>query len=189
MPLGGIGGTEGGAVRIDRRTLRPPGQSRWSSSRLLFLAGVVVAIAAIVSWLVVGNGDGSTDAGGGACRVPAHATRGTEPAPDLVTTVTAPLGGPDVTFTQTSAGVTVYGYCYDVVGGDTLASTLALLRQQPYTSAPGSNPTQQLNFTATGLTPYGVSVSVGGDLDVSRPTSGTYGSVSIVWTDHTLPAD
>jgi hypothetical protein len=155
---------------------------------VLFLAGVAVAVAAIVSWLVVGNGDGGSTGAGGACRLPAHATAGTEPAPGLVTRVTAPLGSPDVTFTQSSAGVTVYGYCYDVVDGSALAATLALLRQQPYSSAPGSNPTQQLNFTADGHTPYGVSVSVGGNLDVSHPTSGTYGSASVVWTDEALPA-
>ena len=167
--------------------IRPPGESRWNLPRVLFVAGVVAAIAAVVSWLTVGVDNGGSHTTGG-CRIPAHATQGTEPAPALIATVATPLGAPDAAFTATSGGVTVYDYCFDVVDGAAVASTIAALRAEPYSETPGADPTQQLNFTAAGLTPYGVSVSVGGNLDVSHPTSGTYGSVSLVWTDDALPA-
>lgn len=164
---------------------RPPGESRWNAPRILFVAGVLVAIAAVVSWVVSSSSGGSGP--GGACRVPAHASAGTEPMPALVATVATPIGAPDAAFTQRSAGVTVYGLCYDVVDGSAVASAVATLRAQPYDVAPGSNPTQQLNFTGAGLRPYGVSLSVGGTLDVSHPVAGTQGSLSIVWTDQPLP--
>ncbi len=165
---------------------RPPGEPRWSASRILFVAGVVVAIAAIASWvLTLGSGTGSQS--GGTCRVPAHASGGTEPVPPLIASVATPLGAPDASFTRSSGSVTVYGFCFDVVDGSQLAPIVQRLRALPYDLTPGSNPTEQLNFTGNGQRPYGVSISVDGTLDVSHPVAGTKGSLSIVWSDDKLP--
>ena len=168
--------------------MRPPGESRWNLPRVLFIAGVLAAIAAVVSWLTVGVDDGGSHTAGG-CRIPAHATQGTEPAPALIATIATPLGAPGAAFTATSGGVTVYDYCFDVVDGAAVALTIATLRAEPYSEAPGANPTQQLNFTGDGQVPYGVSLTVTGNLDVSHPVSGTQGGLSIAWSDEKLPAD
>lgn len=159
---------------------RPPGEPRWNLPKVLLIAGLVVAIVAVISWVSVGSkGDG----GPGGCRVPEHASAGTETLPALIATLATPLGAPDASFTEKSDGVTVYGYCYDVVDGSDVAATLTQLRQQRYDTSPGQNPTEQLNFTAKDQSPAAVSVSVGGDLDVSHPVPGTKGALSIVWTD------
>jgi len=160
---------------------RPPGEPRWTLPRVLFIAGVVVAIAAIVSWVTVDTNSGSDTASG--CHVPAHAKPGTQPLPTLIATLAAPFGSPDASFTEDSGGVTVYGYCFDVVDGSVVATTVDQLRQLKYDASPGQNPTQQLNFTAKDEIPAAVSVSVGGDLDISHPVAGTKGALSIVWTD------
>jgi hypothetical protein len=161
---------------------RPPGEPRWNLPRVLFIAGVAVAIIAIVSWVTVDtNGGGSDNASG--CHVPAHAKAGTQPLPPLIATLATPLGSPDASFTEDSGGVTVYGYCFDVVDGSAVASTVDQLRQLDYAVTPGQNPTEQLNFAAKNESPAAVSVSVGGDLDVSHPVAGTKGALSIVWTD------
>lgn len=160
---------------------RPPGEPRWTLPRVLFIAGVVVAVAAIVSWVTVDtNGGGETASG---CHVPAHAKPGTQPLPTLIATLATPLGPPDASFTEDSGGVTVYGYCFDVVDGSVIATTVGQLRQLDYDASPGQNPTEQINFAAKGKDPAAVSVSVGGDLDVSHPVAGTKGALSIVWTD------
>lgn len=99
---------------------RPPGESRWNLPRVLFIAGVVVAIIAVVSWLTV-NTNGSGDSAA-ACRVPKNATAGTQPLPTLIATLATPLGPPDATFTEQSGGITVYGYCFDIVDGSAVAT-------------------------------------------------------------------
>jgi hypothetical protein len=160
---------------------RPTGESRWNLPRVLFIAGVVVAVAAVISWVTVGTNNGGD--GSAACRVPKHATAGTQPLPTLIAALATPLGAPDATFTEQSGGVTVYGYCFDIVDGGKLAATVDQMRQLNYAMAPGQNPTEQLNFTDKTQTPAAVSLSVGGDLDVSHPVPGTKGALSIVWTD------
>jgi hypothetical protein len=168
------------------------GGSRWDLSRVLLIAGIVVAIIAVVSWLTVGSESGGGNSHhatpGGNCRLPHHAKSGTEPAPALVATIATAFGAPDVRFTETSGSTTVYGYCFDLVDGKKLATALSILHQQPYNAAPGHDPTHQINFTKKGETPYGVSLSVGGGLDVRHPVDDTHGPLSIVWTDR-KPAD
>ena len=99
---------------------RPPGEPRWTLPRVLFIAGVVVAIAAVVSWVTVDTNNGGGNSASG-CHVPAHAKAGTQPLPTLISTLATPLGAPDASFTEDSGGVTVYGYdsyvSYGYTGG------------------------------------------------------------------------
>ena len=64
-----------------------------------------------------------------------------------------------------------------------MAAAVDQMRQLNYAMTPGQNPDEQLNFTDRTQTPAAVSLSVGGDLDVSHPVPGTKGALSIVWTD------
>jgi len=158
----------------------PPG--KWTASRLLLIAGVAVGVLAVVSWIAVDNH--GTDAGGnGSCQVPAKGTAGTEPPPALISTLATPFGAADITFTESAAGSTVYGYCFDVAEGQRLVDAIALLNSDGYTQAPGDDATRQQNFTKDDARPYGVSITVTGDLNAAKPAPGAQGGVSIVWQD------
>ena len=158
----------------------PPG--KWSASRLLLIAGVAVGVLAVVSWIAVDN-HGTDATGNGSCQVPANGTAGTEPPPAVISTLATPFGAADITFTESAAGSTVYGYCFDVAEGQRLIDAIALLQGDGYTQAPGDDPTHQQNFTKDGAHPYGVSLTVTGDLNAAKPTAGAQGGVSIVWQD------
>jgi hypothetical protein len=158
----------------------PPG--KWNASRLLLIAGVAVGVLAVVSWFTLDN-HGTDATGNGSCQVPAKGTAGTEPPPAVISTLATPFGAADVTFTESAAGSTVYGYCFDVAEGQRLIDAIALLHGDGYTQAAGDDATRQQNFTKEGARPYGVSLTVTGDLNAAQPVAGTQGGVSIVWQD------
>lgn len=159
-------------------------------SRNLLIAGAVVGVITVITWFAVDSGgskNGDTGAAQGTCQIPAKAKAGTQPLPALVSTLVAPLGAPDITFTATSGPETAYSYCYDVISGAQLTPAIGLLTGHGYTQAAGADPQTQTNFTQPGATPYGVSLTVTGDLDVSRVDPAALGGLAIVWTD-TQPA-
>lgn len=162
---------------------REPG--RWNLPRVLFLAGVALAVISVVSWLTIGNHPKQSTGGhpAGTCQVPAHGMAGTEAVPPFVQTLLTPLGPADATFTRTAGGATVYGYCFDVVDGSKVQDAVNLLRGHGYSSTPGDDAQHQLNFVKNGGAPYGISLTVTGDLTFPSPQAGALGGVAIVWQD------
>lgn len=159
------------------------------TSRILLIAGAAVAIISVVTWFTVHSGHETADSStAGRCQVPSGATTGTEPLPALVDLLTTSLGPASTTWSKSSQGTTVYSYCYNSVDGQHVNAAIGLLSGHGYTQAPGNDPTSQTNFTKPGSTPYGVSLNVTADLDVSHLDPLAKGGLSIVWTDTALPA-
>jgi hypothetical protein len=151
---------------------------------VLFLAGVALAVISVASWLTLGNHP-SSDSGhpAGTCQVPAHGRSGTEPPPPFVHSLLAPFGTADATFTRTAGGATVYGYCFDVVAGSKVQAAMNLLNGHGYASSAGDDAQRQLNFVADNGHPYGVSLTLTGDLTFPHPAAGALGGVALVWQD------
>jgi hypothetical protein len=77
----------------------------------------------------------------------------------------------------------VYDYCYDIVDGDHLIDVVKTLDAAGYSRTTEHNPVGQVLYHADGRTPYGVSLTVTGSLDVGNPASDQTGGLSIVWID------
>ncbi|MGH8959801.1 MAG: hypothetical protein ACRDWT_01120 [Jatrophihabitantaceae bacterium] len=156
------------------------------TSRMLLIAGAVVGVISVITWVSFDSGgNGGTPTG--QCRVPAHATSGTQTPPALVSQLAAPIGPPNVTATLTSGGSSVYVYCYDLIDGAQLIAAIGALREDGYSQAAGDDPTTQVSFTQDGKSPYGINLTVNGELVVDHPNAQTHGGLSITWTDGKPP--
>jgi hypothetical protein len=152
--------------------------------RVLLLLALAVGAVALIGTLFTRGGDGgSSQQQAGGCRVPAGAHAGTETPPALVARLVEPLPAPDVRFTQQKSGSTVYDYCYDIVDGEHLIQVVHTLEAAGYSPSTERNPIGQVLYRAEGKTPYGVSLTVTGSLDVSNPAADQTGGLSIVWID------
>jgi hypothetical protein len=159
-----------------------PDDRRLQRSRLLFILGVVIGVAAIIG-LVVDRMTGHHSTPPGGCHVPDGATAGTETPPALITTIAAPLGAADAAFTESAQDTTVFGYCYDQISAQQLTAVITALQARGYDQTAGQDPISQTSFTSTTLHPYGVSITVTGTLDAGHPDNGGIGGLSITWLD------
>jgi hypothetical protein len=157
--------------------------------QILLIAGVALAVISVIAWFTVGSGNKSNHDSktAGTCQLPSGAKAGTEPLPAFVTTLTAPLGVADTMWTKSVSGVTVYSYCFNAVKGQGLIDTIGLLTGHGYTKSADAVATTQVNFTNATTVPYGVSLNVSGDLDVTRTDPVATGGLSIVWMDSAPP--
>jgi hypothetical protein len=154
------------------------------ASRFLLIAGAVVALISVITWFTLDSGPKKDDSStAGTCQLPSGATAGTEPLPALVSTLTAPLGSANTMWTKSSGGTTVYSYCYNSIDGQHVIAAIGLMTGHDYSQTPGDDPSTQTNFTKDGAMPYGVSLTVSGDLDVSHLDPAAKGGLAIVWTD------
>ena len=155
------------------------------TSRILLIIGSVLAVVSVVSWFAFGSGKGNkTSDSGRNCRAPAHSTTGTEPPPHLVAEILTPLGQPTVSSTVTAQGTTVYTYCYDSVLGSQPISAIATLNHDGYDQNPGSaTAQQQAIFTSDSKVPYGINLTVNGDLVTDHPSVSSRGGLSVTWLD------
>lgn len=167
----------GGFGLFGSRRPRDPERAR-KTAKILLIAGVVVALAWIVSIVVSRSGSPPQTH---PCAVPKGATAGTETPPGNIPKLVEPLGTPDVSFTQQRNGQTAYVYCYNRVSEEQAQAALKYVAGLGYD--PGNDGTaHQASFTSSTAIPYGISLFVTEGLDLAHAGTGS-GGLAVTWVD------
>ena len=173
----------GGFGFFGPRRPRDPERSR-RTSRILLIAGAVLALATVIQFVIVSRGSKPAPATH-QCELPKGATPGTETPAGNLPKLFAPLGPPDLTFTQHKNGETAYVFCYNRVSEDQAQAAQAYIVGLGYRASGNSGP-QQASYTAPDAQPYGISLFVTEGLDLEHAGTGS-GGLAVTWVDEEPP--